>query len=185
MNARWLPNAITLARMAMALPLLWLLMHSRFQAALWLAVVAGSTDMLDGLIARRYGWQSALGGILDPLADKLLLTVCFLGLWWSQHLPTWLVAVVLIRDLVILLGAFAWWRLTGPFKASPTGISKITTLTQIVLIALVLAHLAGYSLAQDWVPPLVLATAAATLVSGFDYVICYGLKAWRARGSGQ
>ncbi len=179
MTPSQIPNAITIARMVMALPLLWLLMMGEYSPAFWLALVAGGSDALDGLIAKRFGWQSTLGGILDPIADKLLLSVCFFGLWWSGNLPSWLVAVVLFRDLVILMGAFAWWRLIGTFKPAPTGISKVTTLLQIVLIALMLAHLAGTELIQDWVPPLMLATAAATIVSGSDYVIRYGLRALR------
>ena len=183
MTLNWIPNAITVTRALMTLPLLWLLMNGHYSSAFWLAVLAGSSDALDGMIAKRYGWQSALGGILDPIADKLLLTVCFFGLWWAGQLPTWLVAVVLGRDLVILAGAFAWWRLLGSFRAAPSGISKVTTLAQLVLVGLVLAHLAKLDLVPAWLPPLMLATAAVTVVSGVDYVIRYGLRAWRARGS--
>lgn len=179
MTLSWIPNAITIGRMVMALPLLWLLMSGFYQEALWLALLAGSSDALDGFIAKRFGWRSVLGGILDPIADKLLLTVCFFGLWWSKTLPTWLVAVVLGRDVVILLGAYVWWRLIGSFKPAPSGLSKATTLAQIALIALVLAHLAGFDILQSWVPPLMLATAAITLVSGADYVYRYGTRAWR------
>ncbi len=110
MNWSWIPNAITLARVLASLPLLWLLMRGDFVPAFWLAIAAGVSDALDGIIAKRCGWQSVLGGVLDPIADKLLLSVSFFGLWWSLQLPTWLVAVVLLRDLVILVGAWAWWR---------------------------------------------------------------------------
>lgn len=179
MTPSQIPNAITIARMVMALPLLWLLMDGSYAAAFWLALVAGGSDAVDGLIAKRFGWQSVLGGILDPIADKLLLSVCFFGLWWSGNLPGWLVLIVLARDLVILLGAFAWWRLIGSIKPAPSNISKVTTLLQIILIALILAHLAGAELIQSWVPPLMLATAAATIASGSDYVVRYGLRALR------
>lgn len=185
MNFSWIPNAITIARMVMAVPLLWLLVNGHYPQAFWLAVVAGASDALDGVIAQRFGWRSVLGGVLDPIADKLLMSVCFLGLWWSWNLPTWLVAVVLIRDIVIVAGAFFWWRLTGAFTPAPTGISKMTTLLQIVLIVLMLAHLAGMDFAQSWVPPLVLATAAMTVTSGGDYVVRYGLRAWRIHRSRQ
>ena len=83
--SQW-PNAITIARMVMALPLLWLLMNAQFRPALALAVVAGLSDALDGFLARRNGWQTELGGLLDPLADKLLLSTCFFGLWWMRGL---------------------------------------------------------------------------------------------------
>ncbi len=185
MTLSWIPNAITLARVVMALPLLWFLMQGRYTEAFWLAVVAGASDALDGLIAKRFGWQSVLGGVLDPIADKLLLSVCFFGLWWGQHLPTWLVAMVLVRDLVILVGAFAWWRLLGFFTPAPSWVSKLTTVAQLILVGLVLAHLAGFDFAQAWVPALIVATAVVTVVSGADYVIRYGLRAWRALGGRQ
>ena len=182
MSWHWLPNAITLARVLACLPLLWLLMRGQYVPAFWLAIAAGASDALDGILAKQFGWESQLGGILDPIADKLLLSVCYFGLWWTGYLPTWLMAVVLGRDVVILLGAFAWWRLIGAFTPDPSGISKVTTLTQLVLVALVLARLAGFDLPQSWVPPLVLATAAITVVSGLDYVLRYGVRAWKELG---
>lgn len=179
MTRSQLPNAITVSRMVMALPLLWLLAHSQFRPALVLALVAGATDLLDGFLAKRHGWQSVLGGILDPIADKLLLSVCFLGLWSSQQLPTWIVATILLRDAVVALGAFAFWRATGALTPAPTGLSKGATLSQLLLVALMLAHLSGFDVLQGWVQPLMLATAAATVVSGVDYVVRYSLRAWR------
>jgi len=185
MNWSWIPNAITLARVLASLPLLWLLMREQYVPAFWLALAAGISDALDGIIAKGCGWQSVLGGVLDPIADKLLLSVCFFGLWWSLHLPTWLVALVLGRDLVILVGAWAWWRLIGAFKPEPSGISKATTLAQLLLVGLLLAHLAGFHFGANWVPGLALATAAFTLLSGLDYVLRYGVRAWRRLGKGE
>ena len=185
MSWSWIPNAITLARVLASLPLLWLLMREQYVAAFWLAVAAGLSDAVDGTIAKLCGWQSVLGGVLDPIADKLLLSVCFFGLWWTLHLPTWLVALVLGRDLVILLGAWAWWRLIGAFKPEPSGFSKATTLAQLMLVGLLLSHLAGYEFGTRWVPGLALATAAITLVSGLDYVLRYGVRAWRRLGKGE
>jgi cardiolipin synthase len=182
MSWSWLPNAITLARVLASLPLLWLLMRGQYVPAFWLALVAGASDALDGILAKSMGWQSVLGGILDPIADKLLLSVCFFGLWWGLHLPTWLVAVVLGRDVVILVGAWAWWQLKGRFTPEPSAISKSTTLAQLVLVGLMLAQLAGYELAPGWIQPLMLATAFITLASGLDYVLRYGTRAWRERG---
>ena len=180
MTRAQLPNAITVSRMVMALPLLWLLTTAQYRHALVLALVAGATDVVDGFLAKRYGWQSVLGGILDPIADKLLLSVCFLGLWGSGQLPTWLVATIVLRDLVVAIGAFAFWKATGVLKPAPTGISKAATLSQLLLVALMMAHLAGLDLLQRWVPPLMLAAAAATVLSGVDYVVTYSLRAWRA-----
>jgi cardiolipin synthase len=182
MNRSSIPNAITLARVLASLPLFWLLLEQRYLPALWLAVIAGLSDAADGIIAKRFGWQSQLGGMLDPLADKLLLAACFLGLWWTASLPTWLVMVVLGRDLVILGGALAWLRLIGVFTPEPSGISKATTLVQLVLVAMVLALLAKHPVAATWIPPVALATGAVTLASGLDYVVRYGARARRQLG---
>lgn len=183
MIPKWLPNAITIGRMVMSLPLLGLLITANYPQAFWLAVVAGSSDAVDGWLAKRYDCRSVLGGILDPIADKLLLSVCFFGLWWSGNVPTWLVAIVFGRDLVILLGAFVWWRLRGKLIPAPTLVSKWTTLAQLVLATLVLAHLAGFDFVQAVLPALMLVTAALTLASGADYVFRYGSKALRDRRS--
>lgn len=182
MNLSWLPNAITLARVLASLPLLWLLMRGEYVAALWLAMLAGASDALDGILAKAFGWESVLGGILDPIADKMLLGVCFFGLWWTLHLPTWLFALVLGRDLVILAGAWAWWKAKGRFTPEPSGISKSTTLVQLLLVGLMLARLAGHDVAPNWIQPMMLATAFITLASGADYVLRYGTRAWRERG---
>jgi cardiolipin synthase len=182
MSWSWLPNAITLARVLASLPLLWLLMRGDYVPAFWLALVAGASDALDGILAKSMGWQSVLGGILDPIADKLLLAVCFFGLWWGLRLPTWLVLVVLVRDVVILVGAWAWWRFKGRFTPEPSAISKSTTLAQLLLVGLLLAQLAGHDPAPGWIQPLMLATAFITLASGLDYVLRYGTRAWRERG---
>ncbi|MGH8030463.1 MAG: CDP-alcohol phosphatidyltransferase family protein [Arenimonas sp.] len=187
MSLRWLPNAITIARMVLALPLLWALATAQFALAFWLAVVAGVSDAADGWLARRFTWASHAGSLLDPLADKLLLGVCFAGLWWSQQLPTWLVVLVLARDVVIVAGALVWWRALGPFEAAPTRLSKINTLMQIVLVAAVLADAAftgslpagtdrAGPLPLVWLQALLLACAALTLASGLDYVIRYGSR---------
>ncbi len=181
MTPSQLPNAITIARMVMALPLLWLLMNAQFQLAFAVALVAGASDLVDGYIARRYGWQSELGGLLDPIADKLLLSTCFFGLWWAQLLPGWLVAVVLLRDVIILLGARAWWRIERKFHAEPSGLGKSTTLAQLLLVGLVLARPAGLPILTDWIAPLALATAAITVLSGVDYVVRYSRRAWARR----
>src|SRR5690606_30210350 len=118
-NLKHLPNAITGLRLAMAPVLLWLLWAGFYREALWVALVAGASDAVDGLLAKRFGWQSRLGSLLDPVADKALLGCAFVGLWLAGALPTWLVALVVARDLVILGGAMVWWRVAGPYDGEP------------------------------------------------------------------
>lgn len=183
MNLRWLPNAITITRMVMAPPLAWLLLSGHYAASLWLALLAGLSDVLDGYLAKRYDWRSTLGGLLDPIADKLLLAACFFGLWWDRQVPAWLLALVFGRDLVIVAGAWVYWRWVGPFQPAPSFVSKINTLMQIVLVTGLLVHLGLQPLPVDMLAGLMLATALLTTVSGLDYVFRYGWRTWRALGS--
>lgn len=180
MRLRWLPNALTIGRMVLALPLLVALSRHSYQVAFWLALLAGATDALDGWLAKRHGWKTELGGLLDPLADKLLLTVCFLGLWLGGQLPAWFVALVIGRDVVIVAGALVWWRTLGPFEAAPTHLSKLNTLLQVGAAAAVLAHAAFRPLPLVLLHGLILASAALTVASGLDYVIRYGARFRRA-----
>ncbi len=178
MSLAWLPNAITLSRMVMVLPLWWLLARGEYGWALALAALAGFSDALDGVLAKRFGWQSRLGGLLDPVADKLLLAVAFLSLWWyGGHFPTWLVLLVLCRDLVILGGAAVWQLRIAPLEAAPTRLSKANTFFQIVLVLTVLVQLAFGGVPGAARDALVYAVAALTVASGVDYVVRWSRKA--------
>ncbi len=180
MNPRHLPNAITGLRLAMAPLLLWLLWSRQFPLALGVALVAGASDLVDGFLAKRYGWQSRLGSLLDPIADKLMLGLAMLGLWLVAMLPGWLVGLVLVRDLVIVAGALAWWRVGGPFDGKPTLLGKLSTLVQLALVLVCLVELAGWVLPLQLRKEAVIATAMLTFASGIDYVIRYGVRAWQA-----
>lgn len=173
----WLPNAITATRILLALPLYWMLRESRFDIALAIAAVAGISDGLDGWLAKRYGWVSRLGAMLDPLADKLLLFACFLGLGAGGHLPLWLVALVIGRDAVIVAGALAYRALIGPFEAAPSRLSKLTTFLQIVLVLWVLSGEVGLPLPGAGQTVLVAAVALVTAASGALYVVVWSGKA--------
>ena len=175
---RHLPNALTSLRMLMVVPLAWLIRDGRYDAALLVAAAAGLSDALDGWFAKRFGWQSWLGGILDPIADKLMLVGCFVSLGLIGAHPDWLTWLVVGRDVVIVAGAVIYHNFVGHISAQPTLLSKITTCIQI---SYVLAQLLALS---SWfaVPHAVLAgmlwlTAAATLVSGVQYVVIWSAKA--------
>lgn len=180
MNLRQLPNTITGLRLAMAPVLLGLLVAGHYGAALVLALVAGLSDALDGWLAKRFGWQTRLGSLLDPVADKALLGCAVAGLWLAGALPGSLALLVAARDLVIIGGAIAWWRMAGPFDGRPSLVSKLTTVAQVLLVLGCLVELAGLIPAMGWwrglAKPIV---AALTVASGADYVIRYGVKAWR------
>jgi cardiolipin synthase len=185
MRLSWLPNAITLARMLLAPPLAWLILEGHNAAALAVAAIAGLSDAVDGLLAKRFGWQSRLGGLLDPIADKLMLLGCFVALGIAEALPWWLVGLVVARDAVIVSGALAYHRLVGPLTAAPSGLSKVTTAAQIALVLLALVEGLERVALPGWLESgALLLVAALTAASGLHYVLSWGAKArraWRGR----
>lgn len=182
MKARDIPNLLTVGRILLVLPILWALYLRRFDVALVLFFLAGASDGLDGLLAKRFGWTSRLGELLDPVADKTLLVSCYLMLAWLALLPLWLVALVLLRDLVIVVGAALYhWRI-APLEAAPTYVSKLNTLLQILLVLLVItAEAAGWP-PRQWLQILIYAVSVSTLWSGTDYVITWGRRARERAG---
>lgn len=181
MNKRHIPNIISMFRVLLVLPVVWLLWQREYAMALLLFAIAGVSDALDGFLAKHYGWQSRLGSILDPLADKLLLVCCFLTLAWLELIPFWLLVVVIARDLVIVVGALIFHVLFGRYEMAPSLISKINTFFQIVfVIAVVLFN------SELWPAPWIAeylgyVVLATTLVSGADYIWVWGRRALEVR----
>ena len=174
---RHLPNLISLLRIALVAPLVVTILLGRYEFALVIAVVAGVSDGVDGWLARRFRWQSKLGSILDPAADKLMLVGCIVALGWLGEAPRWMVALVVARDAVIALGVLAWHRVLRSFQAHPSWLSKATTVAQIGFVLLVLA-----AQAFGWRVPMAIPVwivAILTAASGIDYVVRWGLLARR------
>jgi cardiolipin synthase (CMP-forming) len=176
---RHLPNAISLSRVLLVAPIAWCLLQRHWSIALFLISMAGMSDGLDGFLARRYGWQSRLGGMLDAIADKLLLVSCFLILAWLGEVPWWLAMIVFSRDLLIASGAFGWRVLIGPIQPQPSFLSKACTFMQIIYLLVVLLALArGSALSSVLSGDLV---AALCVASAVDYSLRWSCRAWRTR----
>lgn len=165
---------ITIGRIVLVFPVVWALLSQRFDLALMLFFVAGASDGLDGFLAQHFRWQSDLGGILDPLADKFLLISTFLCLGWLGELPWWLVGLVLLRDVVIVVGAVVYNYRIAKFHASPLLISKLNTLLQIVLALLAVVDIGVYNLPSGLMNGLIWLVALTTLASGVIYVTRWG-----------
>jgi cardiolipin synthase len=178
---RHLPNVITALRMLLVVPLCWLIESAHYEGALVIAAIAGLSDAVDGYLARRYGWRTWLGGILDPIADKLLLTAAFLWLAFAGDVPAWLAALVVGRDLVIVGGAVAYYHLIGRFDAAPSPVSKLTTLVQIVFVLAELLRLSHLLAVPDDIHSATVAIVAAlTVASGIHYIVVWSARAWRS-----
>ena len=182
---RHLPNAITLARILACPVLAWLIIIGNERAALWLAVAVGASDVVDGFLARRFNWQSRLGGLLDPIADKLFLVSAMVALAVSGALPAWLIVLVVVRDLVIVGGAFAYHYRVEPLVAAPSLAGKLNTLMQVVLVLAVLANGAMLPVPGWLLAALVQVAALLAVASGGHYVFAWTARARAARHNGK
>ncbi len=166
-----LPNLITLARLLSVPVAIWLILDERYGAAFWVFAGAGISDALDGYIAKRFDRRTPLGALLDPIADKALLTGVYLTLGLAGQLPAWLVVLVVLRDSLIVLGFVAIRLSPARDDLGPLFISKVNTLVQIALIGLVLARL-GLGIEPGWETWLLIVLAALTTVlSGVAYLV--------------
>jgi len=174
---RFIPNALCVLRMLLVVPVGWLLLNGEFQQTMWLFAFAAATDGFDGFLAKRCGWTSELGKILDPLADKILLVGTYVTLAFIGLVPLWLAAAVVGRDVVITAGAIAYKLIYGDPGGRPTAISKLNTLCQIMFALLIVgSHAAGQT--PQWAITILGALAfVTTIVSGLDYVVTYAQKA--------
>jgi len=167
-------------RMLLVVPLAWMIRDGHYDTALLVAMVAGLSDALDGWVAKHYGWQSWLGGVLDPIADKLMLVGCFVSLGLVGAHPDWLTWLVVGRDVVIVAGAVIYHNFVGRISAQPTLLSKLTTCIQIAYVLLQLVSLSTWFTLPAWLLAGALwLTAAATIASGLQYVVIWSLKAAR------
>ncbi|MCU0559921.1 MAG: CDP-diacylglycerol--glycerol-3-phosphate 3-phosphatidyltransferase [Desulfobacterales bacterium] len=163
-----IPNILTVLRI-LVIPLFVILLIRDFHAyALLVFIAAGVSDGLDGLIARALNQRSELGAILDPIADKLLLTAAYVTLGVLTDIPGWLVVVVISRDVLIVTGIAVLTFTRVPFTIRPSLVSKWTTVAQVVTIAFNLTDLqtawAGTAMhSLYWI------TAAMTVLSGLHY----------------
>lgn len=176
---RHLPNLLSGLRMLLVVPLAWLINAAHYDGALLVAACAGASDALDGYLAKRYGWQSWLGGVLDPIADKLMLVACFVSLGLVGAHPAWLTWLVVGRDVVIVAGAVAYHYLIGRLNAEPTQLSKFTTCVQIAYVLAQLLHLTSWFDLPLFTASLMWGTVIFTGISGLQYVIVWSLKAHR------
>ena len=176
---RHIPNALCILRMLLVVPIAWLLVTDKYWLTLAMFAFAAMTDGLDGFLAKRCGWTSELGKILDPLADKILLVGVFITLAAIGVVPLWLAATAVLRDVTITAGAITYKSLYsyGELQGRPTAISKLNTLCQIIYLLLVVAARAGDFAPQVAITVLGALVFVTTVVSGLDYVITYSRKA--------
>jgi cardiolipin synthase (CMP-forming) len=168
-----LANWLTIVRILLVPVLVICLVYNRALLALGAFVVAGVTDMMDGYIARSRGTKTRLGAFLDPLADKLLLTASFITLTYKfpKILPFWLTAIVLSRDLLLILVVVLIMLTGGQFNPMPTGLGKLSTAVQMVTVGVALLVVGGGHDLWAIRRGLLVLTAVLTLGSGLQYLL--------------
>ena len=131
----FIPNLLSIIRIGLVYPILNNIYLSNFQISIVFFIIAAITDALDGFLARKMHWQTYLGTLLDPIADKLLLSGTIFILWLNQLIPFYIFIIFIARDVAILLGAAIQMTLNESDTPLPNLLGKITTSLQIVYIA--------------------------------------------------
>lgn len=170
-----LPNLLSLLRMGMVPLFVVSVLDGRPWRALGVVAIAGITDALDGFIARFWRQQSPLGAYLDPAADKLLLVSAYVvlavpNLRPGLTIPPWISALVITRDVVIVIVALVLYLAVGVTKFPPSVIGKLNTFVQVAAVILVL--LSAVRLELELVALIAVhLVALLTLASGVDYIV--------------
>ena len=176
LKAKYIPNAITRARILCIPCLIWMLFHQQFERSLILIFFMGLSDALDGFLARCYGWKTTLGAYLDPIADKLMLLSTFIAFAALGWVPWWLAAVIIARDVILLAGAFFYHLSTRQLKKEPLATSKINTCVQIILaVSLIYAQVGP--LHTQILNALMTIVVCTTVASGTQYVVEWSRRA--------
>lgn len=164
-----IPNLITLARILLTPLFIIFLIQGCYRKALIVFLLAGLSDLADGLIARRWQQKSRLGSYLDPLADKLLISSSFVTLSIAHQIPPWLTVVVISRDVALALGVLLLRLAEYPLTIRPSLAGKWTATLQLATVLVVLVG-------KIWFVPLELLlglfwlTGGLTALSGIQYL---------------
>ena len=164
-----IPNSLTILRILLVPVYIGFMTYGSYGYALATLLTAGLTDGIDGYLARKLDQRTRLGTLLDPLADKVLLTSSFISLAVLHLIPLWLVILVVSRDLILLLGTAVAHVTSTPINVKPTFLGKGTTLFQLSYVLLVvLLTWRGLDLAM--LTPLLMMMVGFTLASGLHYL---------------
>ncbi len=167
-----LPNLISLGRLLLVPLAISLILDGKYWAAFWVFVAAGISDALDGFIAKRFDRRTRLGALLDPLADKVLLVSVYLTLGIAGQIWTWLVVLVVFRDVMIVGGFLLIQAVAAmPKPTNPLFISKVNTGVQVAMVGYVLARRGLGAEAGPLDLVLGIAVAVTTVVSGLTYLV--------------
>ena len=170
-------NIITVIRLLFTPIIIWLIFSSYYYLGLIFFVLSGLSDALDGFIAKEFNQRTILGSYLDPVADKTLIVSSILALGYMGAIPSWLIILIVSRDLAILGAVIISWLVERSLKIEPIVSSKINTFLQIFYIGLILLSLSSKEeiiyLNIFILPTFSILIALSTLTSWFSYLILW------------
>ncbi len=173
------PNIITIMRVLLIPVMVYLIMERRYDVAFYVFLASALSDLIDGFIARRFNQMSQFGAVLDPVADKLTMLTLTVLLASQGILPEWLAIAIVARDVVIVSGAVTYRFVVGHVEMQPTILSKLNTLLEFFVIAVVLAQAAHVFVAEPWLGRLFMVVFVTVVASGLQYVWLWSAKAMR------
>jgi cardiolipin synthase len=167
------PNFFSMLRIFLIQVFLYMLLQNKVLQAMIVFLFASTTDILDGMTARIWDQKTKIGGLLDPAADKLLMTAAIIilsvpSVSQPNTIPLWLTVAIIGRDIAIVSSAFVMYKLRGHTKFPPSLIGKTSTVCQmgVILCVLLLNVLDRTAAFLSW---LYILTVALTIISGFGY----------------
>ncbi|MBI4826579.1 MAG: CDP-diacylglycerol--glycerol-3-phosphate 3-phosphatidyltransferase [Nitrospirae bacterium] len=169
-----IPNILTVTRILLLPPFVAAFMYNKYQAALYIFILAACTDIFDGLVARITKQTTELGRILDPIADKFFMVTSFVLMTYYGMIPKWITIVVISRDLIVITGCIITYFIVNRLKIEPTILGKTSSAFQFVLIGVVLL-LINMNGDTSSLFLLLIFIAFLTIVSGLQYIY-NGLK---------
>jgi cardiolipin synthase len=170
-------NIITVTRLLTTPIIIWLIFSNYFILSFILFTLNGLSDALDGFIAKKFNQKTTLGSYLDPIADKTLIVSSILALGYVVAIPSWLIILIVSRDLAILGAVIISWTVKSSLKIEPIISSKINTFLQIFYIGLILLNLSYPNsiagLSELILPAFSILIAFSTLLSWSSYLILW------------
>ena len=176
-TVKLIPNILTTLRLLLVVPICLLILSENYPPVLWIALIAGLSDAVDGWLARRLGCVSRYGAIADPLIDKTLLISVYSCLMIVAVLPWWIFVIIVTRDVVIVSGAFAYHWLCGRYDIKPSFWGKASTAVQISFALMLLTQQVFQVFPVAVLQVTIWLLILLAFVSGGHYVYTWGAKA--------
>ncbi|MGR5148035.1 CDP-alcohol phosphatidyltransferase family protein [Photobacterium alginatilyticum] len=171
-----IPNILTTLRLILAVPICLLILERNYSTVLWIAFFAGVSDGLDGWLARKLDAISRFGTIADPLSDKAMLISAFIAFAIVGLVPVWVAVIVIVRDVIILVGAIAYHCLFGRYEVAPSFWGKASTFVQIAFALMLITQQVYPILPEIFFEIGLWLLISLVIISGGHYAFTWGKK---------